>query len=58
MKLSGLISSNKRKQVFWALVYYRGPVFFFSNFEIIPIKAVKGQIYGGMVAGVRGQSPS
>jgi len=37
-------------------VCYRGPVFL-ADFEIIPIEAVRGQIYGGMGAGVRGQSP-
>jgi hypothetical protein len=37
-------------------VYYRGPVFL-ADFEIIPIEAVRGQIYGGMGAGVRGRSP-
>ncbi len=37
-------------------MYYRGPVFL-ADFEIIPIEAVKGQIYGGMGAGVREQSP-
>ncbi len=40
----------------WALVYYRGPVFL-ADFEIIPIEAVRGQIYGVMGAGVRGRSP-
>ncbi len=28
-----------------------------ADFEIIPIEAVRGQIYGGMGAGVRGRSP-
>ncbi len=37
-------------------MYYRGPVFL-ADFEIIPIQAVRGQIYGGMGAGVRGESP-
>jgi hypothetical protein len=30
---------------------------FLADFEIIPIEAVRGQIYGGMGAGVRGRSP-
>ncbi len=34
----------------------RGPVFL-ADFEIIPIEAVRGQIYGGMGAGVRERSP-
>jgi hypothetical protein len=40
-----------------ALVYYRGPVFVLVDFEIIPIEAVRGQIYGGRGAGGRGQNP-
>jgi hypothetical protein len=38
---------------FLALLYYSNPVVI-VNFEIIAIEAVRGQIYGGMGAGVRG----
>jgi len=34
----------------WALVL--------ADFEIIPIEALRGQICGGMGAGVRGRAPS
>ncbi len=41
---------------FSALVYYRGPVFF-GGFWNHSYSFVRGQIYGGMGAGVRGRSP-
>ncbi len=47
-----LVLSNKEGH--WCTI---GVPSFLADFEISPIEAVRGQIYGGMGAGVRGRSP-